>query len=233
MRLDKPRWRRLTVKIREKMKDIAIYGAGGFGKEVACLIKRINEKDPTWNLIGFFDDNTALKGKMISHFGPCLGGKDALDSYHKELAVVMALGNSLVVKRLVESICNEKVSYPNLIDRSFYLADQETFKIGKGNIIQGPGAATCDISIGDFNVLNGSVVIGHDVTIGDYNTFMPAVRISGEVELGDCNFMGVGSIILQQIKVGNYVRLGAGSVLMTKPKNGNLYLGVPAKRTEL
>ena len=37
------------------MKDIAIYGAGGFGKEVACLIKRINEQEPTWNLIGFFD----------------------------------------------------------------------------------------------------------------------------------------------------------------------------------
>ena len=39
------------------MKDIAIYGAGGFGKEVACLIKRINEQEPTWKLVGFFDDN--------------------------------------------------------------------------------------------------------------------------------------------------------------------------------
>ena len=38
------------------MKDIAIYGAGGFGKEVACIINKINEKDHTWNIIGFFDD---------------------------------------------------------------------------------------------------------------------------------------------------------------------------------
>ena len=37
----------------------------------------------------------------------------------------------------------------------------------------------------------------------------------------------------QQIKIGNSIRLGAGSVLMTKPKDGNLYLGVPAKKTEL
>ena len=42
------------------MKDIAIFGAGGFGREVACLIKRINEKEPTWRFIGFFDDNEAL-----------------------------------------------------------------------------------------------------------------------------------------------------------------------------
>lgn len=213
------------------MKDIAIYGAGGFGKEVACLIKRINEKEPTWNLIGFFDDNPELKGKMISHFGQCLGGIDVLNDYPKNLALVMALGNSLIVKKIVEKIHNDRVSFPNLIDNSFYLADPKTFKIGKGNIIQGPGAVTCDVSIGNFNVLNGSVVLGHDVNIGNYNTIMPASRISGEVTIGDYNFFGVGSIVLQQIKIGNNIRLGAGSVLMTRPKDGTLYIGVPAKKT--
>lgn len=40
------------------MKDIAIYGAGGFGREIACLIMIINGslEQPEWNLIGFFDD---------------------------------------------------------------------------------------------------------------------------------------------------------------------------------
>ena len=38
------------------MKDIAIYGFGGFGREVACVIQAINEIEPTWNLVGFFDD---------------------------------------------------------------------------------------------------------------------------------------------------------------------------------
>lgn len=215
------------------MKDIAIYGAGGFGREVACLIKRINEKKPTWNIVGFFDDNPDLKGKMISHFGPCLGGIETLNSYPQELAVAMALGNSHIVKQLVGKISNKNISYPNLIDNSFHEVDTETFKIGRGNIIQGPGCATCDVSVGDFNVLNGSVVIGHDVNIGSFNTFMPAVRVSGEVKIGDLNFFGVGSIILQQLKIGNNIRLGAGSVLMTKPKEGYLYLGVPAKKTDL
>lgn len=214
------------------MKDIAIYGAGGFGKEVACLIKRINEKEPTWNLIGFFDDNPELKGKMISHFGPCLGSIDVLNDYSTDLSIVMALGNSHIVKRLVEKINNRHVAFPNLIDNSFYLVDPETFVIGKGNIIQGPGCVTCDVSIGDFNVFNGSVVVGHDVKIGSYNTFMPAARISGEVIIGDLNFFGVSSIVLQQIKIGSNVRIGAGSVMMTKPKDGNLYIGVPAKRAE-
>ena len=213
------------------MKDIAIYGAGGFGKEVACLIKRINEKEPTWNLVGFFDDDPALKGKMISHFGSCLGGIEVLNEYPEDLAVAMALGNSHVVKQLVEKIHNERISFPSLIDTSYYLVDPETFIIGKGNIIQGPGCVTCDVEIGDFNVFNGSVVVGHDVKIGSFNTFMPAARISGEVKIGELNFFGINSIVLQQIKIGDNVRVGAGSVLMTKPKNGNLYMGVPAKKT--
>ena len=216
------------------MKDIAIFGAGGFGKEVACLIRRINKaKDvPMWNLIGFFDDNESLKGKMVSHFGPCLGGTADLNAYPKELAVVMAIGSSMVVKKVVEKITNEKVEYPNIIAPDFNIVDPETFKIGKGNIIQGGCSVSCDVAFGDFNVFNGSVVFGHDDIVGNYNTFMPAIRISGEVAIGDLNFFGVGSIILQQIKVGDGIRLGAGSVLMTKPKDGNLYMGNPAKKVK-
>ncbi len=212
------------------MKDIAIYGAGGFGKEVACLINRINLMDPTWSLIGFFDDNLALKGKPISHFGICLGGLETLNDYPRSLAVVMAIGNPHVIKRLVDRINNEYISFPSIIDVTFYQVDPETFSIGRGNIIQGNCCVSCDVSIGDFNVLNGSVDIGHDVTIGSYNSFMPSVRVSGEVTIGDCNFFGVNSTVLQQIKIGQNVKLGAGSVLMSKPQDGNLYIGVPAKK---
>lgn len=212
------------------MRNIAIYGAGGFGKEVACLIRRINERAETWNLLGFFDDNPALNGKMVSHYGPCLGGISALNAFDGPLSVVMALGNSHVVRSLVSKITKRDVDFPNLVDVSFYIVDRQAFMMGHGNIIQGPGSASCDVVIGDFNVLNGSVVLGHDVNIGSYNTIMPDTRISGEVHIGEGNFLGVGSIVLQQLKIGNNVTLGAGSVLMTKPKDGFLYLGVPAKK---
>lgn len=211
------------------MKDIAIYGAGGFGREVACTINKINEIEPTWNLVGFFDDGVE-KGKMVSHFGPVLGGMAALNAYEKEINVVIAVGNPITVKKIVEKITNEKVKFPNLIYPNTYYSDKLTFVIGKGNIIQGSCAFSCDVEIGDFNVLNGSVVVGHDVKIGSFNSFMPAVRISGEVQIGDCNFFGVNSVVLQQIKIKNETRLAAGSVLMTKPKEKSLYIGVPAKR---
>lgn len=42
----------LSVKM-SKMKDIAIFGVGGFGREVLTLIQDINKVEPTWNVIGF------------------------------------------------------------------------------------------------------------------------------------------------------------------------------------
>ena len=212
------------------MKDIAIYGAGGFGREVACLIKRINDETPTWNLVGFFDDNPSLRGQMISHYGTCLGCIEDLNAYTNPLYITIPIGNPSIVKQIVGKITNQNISFPNLIHPTFKLADENAFKIGEGNIIQGECSASCDVEFGDFNVLNGNVVFGHDAKVGSFNTFMPATRISGEVHIGDENFFGVGSIVLQHIKIGNNVRLGAGSVMMTKPKDGNLYIGNPAAK---
>lgn len=214
------------------MKDIAIFGAGGFGREIACLIRIINEsaKEPIWNFIGFFDDNASLKGTSISHHGVCLGGTEELNSYQEELALVLAIGNSNVVKKVYDKITNSNITFPNIIHPNFNIIDPESFTIGVGNIIQEGCSVSCDVSIGNFNVLNGSVVMGHDDKIGNYNTFMPGIRVSGEVTIGEFNFFGVGSIILQQLNVGNNIRLGAGSVLMTKPKDGYLYIGNPAKK---
>lgn len=212
------------------MKDIAIFGAGGLGKEVACLINKINERQQVWRIVGFFDDNPKLKGKMISHYGLCLGGMEELNAYNKELAVTIPIGNPHVVKKVVSNVTNKNIYFPNLVMTDFIMGDPDTFIMGQGNIIQGGCSVSCDVTIGDFNVFNGSVAFGHDAKVGSFNTFMPGTRISGAVTIGNENFFGAGSIVLQQIKIGNQVCIGAGSVLMTKPKDGNTYVGNPATK---
>ena len=37
-----------------KMKDIAVFGAGGFGREVLTIIKAINKVEFKYNILGFF-----------------------------------------------------------------------------------------------------------------------------------------------------------------------------------
>ena len=210
------------------MKNIAIFGAGGFGKEVACLIANLNKTGAEWNLIGFFDDGKE-KGMQISHYGKVLGGVEEINGYPDNLALAIAIGNPSSLRHVRERITNDKIYFPNIIAPDFGQSDKDTFTIGEGNIIGYGCAASCDVSIGSFNVFNADIVMGHDVIIGNYNVIMPDIRISGEVTIGEENLIGVGSIILQQIKVGNKVHLGAGAVLMTKPKDGGTYIGNPAK----
>ena len=216
----------------QKSQRIAIYGAGGLGREVAGGIIRINvDSDVKWKFIGFFDDNIPI-GTQISHYGCVLGGRDALNSIDEPLALAIAVGDPNTRKAIFETINNPNISYPNLIAPSFKVLDKKTFTIGRGNIIQGNCSVTCDVKIGDFNVFNGSNVLGHDDVIGNFNVLMPSVHLSGNVHVGNCNLLGVNSVVLQKIKIGDNVTLGAGSVLMTKPKNGFTYIGVPAKKFE-
>ncbi len=211
------------------MKDIVIFGAGGLGREVACLIKRINAVQPEWNLLGFYDDGISVSTK--NEYGAVLGNIQDLALYDKKLSVAIAIGSPKIVKKIVEILsANDNLQFPNLISPDFNISDHDNYSIGYGNIIQRNCTISCNVHIGNFNILNTGIGLGHDSKMGDYNSFMPAVKISGEVSIGDCNFFGVGSIVLQQLKVGNGIKLGAGSVLMRNAKDNLLYLGNPAKK---
>lgn len=215
------------------MKDIAIYGAGGFGKEVASMIlNKINAIEPIWNIVGFFDDGVEA-GTEISHFGKCLGGLDVVNRWEKPLSIAFAIGNAAILKKLVSSIDNPNIDYPNLIHPSCDFADLESLKMGRGNVIMKNVTFSCDVTIGDFNQFNSLSALAHDVKVGSFNIFMPLTRVSGETVIGDSNFFGINSIILQQIKIGNETRIGANSVLMTKTKDGSLYMGNPAMRVKM
>lgn len=213
------------------MKDIAIYGAGGFGKEVACLLDRINksQSEPQWRLIGFFDDGKPI-GTTISHYGPVLGGMTELNAWPNPLDIAIAIGSPTTIKKIVEAINNPLICFPNVIDPTFEMADELTAKLGHGNIILRNCFISCDVEIGNFNVLNGDVVLGHDAIIQDYNVFMPNVRISGCVTIGNENLFGACSFVIQGLKIGNLIRLSPGGMLLTRPKDNGLYIGNPAKR---
>lgn len=211
------------------MKDIVIFGAGGLGREVACLIKRINAVQPEWNLLGFYDDGVEVG--VRNEYGAVLGNVQDLTAYDKEVAVAIAIGSPRTVKMIVEKLSeNKNLQYPNLISPDFSISDPDNYNMGYGNIIQRNCTISCNVHLGNFNILNTGIGLGHDVKVGNYNSFMPAVKISGEVTMGDCNFFGVGSVVLQQLKVGNGIKLGAGSVLMRNAKDDILYLGNPAKK---
>lgn len=215
------------------MKDIAIFGAGGFGREVACLIRFINESKgaPEWNFKGFYDDNPILKGTK-NEYGEVLGGMEELNTVKTPLAIAIAIGNPHVVKKVVDRINKEIIYFPNLFHPNTFFFDDNNISFGQGNLVCAGCSFSINVHVQDFNTFNGYVGIGHDVTIGSFNSIMPAVKISGEVEVGEENFIGCAAVVLQQIKIGNNTIIGANSTVLRKTKDGNTYMGNPAVRVK-
>lgn len=213
------------------MKDIAIYGFGGFGHEVACLIQQINDVEPTWNVIGYFDDG--VPEGTESKYGRVLGNIDTLNSWLAPLNVVIAIANVKNLETISSAITNPNVEFPNLIAPNCLFFDRESVVMGKGNIITFGCRMSCNIHIGDFNILNGCVSLGHDVVLGHYNVMLPETRISGQVTIGDKNFFGARCFASQSIRIGNGNRFGAGTFVFRKIKDGAFYMGNPAKKIEI
>ena len=209
------------------IKDIAIFGAGGLGREVGCLIRLINEQSLQWNLVGYFEDEKP-KG-YLNEYGEVLGGMEELNNYDRPLAVAIAIGNPKAVFTLRSKINNNNIYYPNLIAPDTVFLDKSNLSFGTGNIIAVGCSFSCAVKIGNFNIFNGHINVGHDTQIGDFNAFMPAVKISGEVTIGECNFFGVNSVVLQKIEIGTNTIVGAGSIVIRNTKDNRTYIGIPAK----
>lgn len=213
------------------MKDIAIYGAGGFGREIFCLLKRINyETGATWNIIGFFDDG--IEPGIVNEYGRVLGNLDTLNRWSVPLSVVFAIGSPKIVEYLSSKITNSNIDFPNIIAPDLLFLDHDNVRMGKGNVFCSRCLVSCNVEIGDFNMFNGYITVGHDTEIGSFNSIMPAVKISGGVKIGNRNFLGVGSVVLQYKNIGNDTIIGASSVVLRNTKDGYTYVGNPAKKIQ-
>ena len=213
------------------MKDILIYGFGGLGHEVACLIRHINEIEPTWNIVGYIDDGVEVG--TVCKYGKVLGNIDMLNAWRTPISVVIAVGAPKYLELLPSRITNPLVDFPNIVAPNVFYFDAETVHMGKGNIVTFGCRFSCNVTLGDFNVLDGNISLGHDAVVGSYNMFFPEVRISGQTTLGDKNYFGSRSFIAQCLKVGNENRFGAGTYILRRIKNGGIYMGNPAKKVDI
>lgn len=208
------------------MKDIAIFGAGGFGRELKILIEDINSKVDTYNFIGFFDDGIP-KGTLINSY-PVLGGVKELNSYSKPLCLAIGLGDPLSKSEIISKIISSNISFPVLIHPSAWIGKDDV-RIDKGSIICAGCIITCNIEIKEFVTLNLSCTVGHDTVINDFSSFMPSVNISGEVIINKKVYVGTGAKIINKLEIGEKSIIGAGAVVAKSLPANCTAVGLPAK----
>ena len=208
------------------MRKIYIVGAGGFGREVLWLLDRINSHKPTWDFVGFIDDN--ISGSLASGY-PILGGCEYFGALEDEAWVVVAIGSPRVKKTIVERLqAYHNIRFATLVDPSVLLSGSVT--IDEGSIICAGSVLTVDIEIGKHVAINLNCTVGHDAVLQDYATVYPGVHISGNVNVGQCVELGTGSQIIQGKKIENKIVVGAGSVITKDLSKQGTYVGAPVRR---
>lgn len=208
------------------MKDLYIIGAGGFGREVAWIVERINSIKPTWNLKGFIDDKETLWGSTEGEYH-VFGGCEYLSAL-EDVYAVCAVGSSNVRKKIIEKLKDTSVEFATLVDPSVLYSN--SVKIGEGAIVCAGTIITVDVNIGDHVIVNLDCTIGHDAVIDDFVTIYPSVNVSGNVLIGECSELGTGTQIIQGKKVISNTIIGAGAIVVKDCLESGTYVGSPAKK---
>lgn len=209
------------------MKQIAIVGAGGLGREVAMLLEQINAAAPTWEVLGFYDDGIPA-GTIVNGY-ICHGSVANLNQVQEALAVVVAIGIPRIKARVVEQLQNPAIYFPVLIHPSVQMGNSKLLEIGEGSIITANCVLTVNIELGKHVLLSISSLVSHDAVLGDYTAVMPGVRISGGVAIGEGCYIGVGATIINHVKIGSHTTVGAGAVVVKSLPASCTAVGVPAR----
>lgn len=212
------------------MKDLIIVGASGFGREVVQYIEDINlsKPTPTWNVIGFIDDNlNALDN--ISH------GYKVIDTIKDHLPrkgtfYVCALAFPRTKENIVTLLKNRGAEFVTIIHPTARISRYA--KIGAGCIITPNSNVNTEARVGDFVAVLASG-IGHDATIGDFSTLSGHVCINGHVEVGQGVYIGCGALIAPGKKIGDHATIGIGSVVVSNVKPDITVFGNPAKKLNI
>ena len=168
------------------MKDpLVIVGAGGLGKEIACLVKGLTD----FYVKGFYDDGLA-QGELVLGKYEVLGNLQSLQEIQSEVFVVIAFGNPKTRKKCWDALQeNAKIHFPNLIHSSALIMNSERIQLGKGVIVFPLAVLTTDLSIGDNVVVHTGASVHHDVSIGDHSVIMPGARLVMSEQFGEASFV--------------------------------------------
>lgn len=209
------------------MKDLVIIGAGGLGREVAALVERINQRMPTWNILGFLDESKPI-GEQVDGY-PVLGNLKWLND-NPTVFTVCGVGTGNTRRKIVERINERSSNVATLIDPSVLITGN--CSIGEGSIICAGSILTTNIKIGKHVIINLSCTIGHDTILHDFCTAHPGVNISGKVTADECVDFGTGTKVIQGKHICENVILGAGSVVVKDIEEPGTYVGVPATKRQ-
>ena len=206
---------------------LVLAGAGGFARETVGLVEAVNERRPTWDLLGFVDDLESLHGTLVDGT-PVLGPMDWVCGRDVRVAVCTGSPSNYTSRsRIVQRLDLPDDQFATLIHPTAVIAGSVT--VGSGTVVHALTVATGHASIGAHVAVMPSVVITHDDAIGDFVTIAAGVLLAGNVRIGTGAYLGSGVRVREQRTIGPWSLVGMGSVVTHDIPAGEVWIGSPAR----
>jgi sugar O-acyltransferase (sialic acid O-acetyltransferase NeuD family) len=183
---------------------LAIYGTGGFGREVLPLVRSMAGGER----IVFIDDAAG------EHAPRDINGHDVLtlDQVPKDCrGVTIAVGDQFVRER-IDARCADR-GLPIMQVRAPDAEIYDAVEIGEGAILCARTLITSNVKIGRHFHCNIFSYVAHDCVIGDFVTFAPRVNCNGAVVIEDFAYIGAGALLRQGRSADQPLRIGRGAVV--------------------
>jgi sugar O-acyltransferase (sialic acid O-acetyltransferase NeuD family) len=212
------------------VQTLLIFGAGGFGREVASWAGRARWQGQGFEVAAFVDDNAPaaeLNGRPVLTL-------DRAAALHPGAGVIATVGDPRLRERLIgKSLEAGLVPTAPLVHPNVEY-DHEYVEFDEGVVVCAGSILTVNITLQQHAQINLDCTVGHDAVIGAYSTLSPGVHISGNVTLEPYSFIGTGAVTVnghpgRPLTIAAGAVVGAGAVVTRDVAAGVTVTGVPAR----
>ncbi len=207
------------------MKSLFVYCAGGFGKEVIDIARRVVSAHGTWNDLYFIDDCVSVD----SIYGVRIFRLEAAVDWLSENSgeVVIASGEPEIRKLLRAKLEASGISMGTLVDNTALFSD--SVRIASGVVVAPFCSISSNASLGKNSSVNSMSIVGHDVSVGENSVISSMVNLGGNTKIGSETYIGMGALIKERVTVGDGTIIGMGSVVYNDIPDNVIALGNPAR----
>ena len=201
---------------------LVIYGAGGHGRSLAALVRKMGGFD----LIGFIDDGRPDREKILGL--PVLGGREKLIGLAEEgvrFAVngVGGIGDLKSRLDVYDLLMDAGFHCPSVVHPTAFMENSAV--LGEGCQVMPLAYVGTQVEAGFGCIINTGAIVSHNCQLADYVNLSPGATLAGGVMIGEGSLVGMRATVNLNVRIGRRALIGNGATVKADVPDGGV---VPA-----
>lgn len=210
------------------MNILAIFGAGGLGREILELARAVNAASPRWS--GYLFINNGEPCEDIDGVGVC-SLDEALRLHSGGLEGVVAVGEPSLRKKIFDELCENGIAPATMVHPDVEAPD--TARLGRGVAICKGVYLSTNAVLEDNVTALANAVIGHDDMIGEGVLLSALCHVGGNTRIGAYTYVAPGACIREGVTVGERALVAMNAAVFRDVPDDTMVMGNPARPTRM